>query len=235
MASNSSGPLVAPLLMSNSTRSAKRSSSPGWRTASLTGLPFGTTSAPSTGDPGVDSWMACLRASRASHSPPLESGKATLTPGTSGQTSGASSASPNPQLSFWKMCLARCRISTMSSCPSYRDWVTPLRSDSLRRLKLARHTGGSGSSLWPTKSAENYGTNVVGAAGRVGIVRPSLETLSSQWMTPQARDHKDGATREFPETLKGTIPLGRQAPRSGIGGPPSSPDGPSLPRPPEHR
>ena len=52
----------------------------------------------------------------------------------------------------------------------------------------------------------------------------------AQWATPQARDHKDAGSYEFPETLTGSPPLGRQAPRSGIGGPTSSPDGPTSPR-----
>ncbi len=57
-----------------------------------------------------------------------------------------------------------------------------------------------------------------------------LANQANQWQTPQSRDWKDGSSTDFPETLRGTPPLGRQALRSGIGGPPSSPGGPNSPR-----
>jgi hypothetical protein len=45
-------------------------------------------------------------------------------------------------------------------------------------------------SLLPTPSAKSYGTNQGGAMGRVGPVRPSLETMARRgiWPTPQAFD-----------------------------------------------
>ena len=251
--------------MSNSTRSAKKSSY-GVRTTDGWIVPqSGLTSAPSTGDPGVASWIAYLRASRASLSPLLGSERAMPTPETSGLMSDASSPSPNPQLSFWKMCLERCRISTMSSCPSYRAWATPLRRDSLRRLKSARRTGGSDSSSlpWPTPDtapeAPNKGANVkrwgpepsLGGVVKNIWATPKVATGSYQyssgdhsklvlnlegqaqmWATPSQRDYKDGSSWAIPDSEKclGSPPLGRQAPRSGIGGPTSSPDGPTSPR-----
>jgi len=44
--------------------------------------------------------------------------------------------------------------------------------------------------MWPTPSASSYGTNQGGAAGRVGPIRPSLETMAryNLWPTPTARD-----------------------------------------------
>jgi len=110
----------------------------------------------------------------------------------------------------------------MSSCPNYRAWATPLRLDSLRRLKSARRIGGSGSSSWPTATAQDdnkspeahlamkwrMGERDGTHANRTAIT--SLQVAVKQW-------------------TKGR-PLGRQAPRSGIGGPPSSPGGPTSPR-----
>src|SRR3990167_775952 len=196
--------------MSNSTRSAKKSSY-GVRTTDGWIVPqSGLTSAPSTGDPGVASWIAYLRASRASLSPLLGSERAMPTPETSGLMSDASSPSPNPQLSFWKMCLERCRTSTMSSCPSYRAWATPLRRDSLRRLKSARRTGGSGSLLWPTatsrddnKSPEAHPAVKQGVGGGDGThanrtAITSLQVASKMWTTPQAHD----ATGGTPERVR---------------------------------
>ena len=48
-------------------------------------------------------------------------------------------------------------------------------------------------SLLPTPTANQYGTNVGGAAGRTGKVRESLDTMARKgsWPTPNARDWKD--------------------------------------------
>lgn len=49
--------------------------------------------------------------------------------------------------------------------------------------------------LWPTPAAEPYGTNQGGSAGRVGPVRPSLETMarSSRPDQPTPKDGGDGS------------------------------------------
>lgn len=54
-----------------------------------------------------------------------------------------------------------------------------------------RPTSGEGSSLLPTPSAQSYGSNRGGAAGRTGKVRHSLESLARhQWATPCRSDEK---------------------------------------------
>lgn len=75
-------------------------------------------------------------------------------------------------------------------------------------------TEGTASGLLPTATAVSYGSNQGGAAGRVGKVRPSLETLARQGLLPTlaARDHKsDSCTPEFREkrdamTMGKTLP-----------------------------
>ena len=218
-------------VMSKSTRSAKKFSYGVRTTGGWLVPPSGLTSAPSTGDPGVASWIALLRASRASPSPPPGNEKGPPMFGTSGPMSSALSASPNPQLSFWKTCLEACRISTMSSCPGYKAWATPLRQDSLRRLKSVRRTGGNGSLSWRTpnealdhhdRGSLQYSQNRVAKGFKV-----SVADQAKVWMTPGQRDYKDGANQS--EAVSTNSLLGRQAPRSGIGGPPSLPDGPTSP------
>ncbi len=63
-----------------------------------------------------------------------------------------------------------------------RDWPSAgmtLGSTAFRLTKWARRTDAiDGSCLLPTPSASNYGTNKGGAAGRVGKVRPSLNSLA---------------------------------------------------------
>ncbi len=174
----------------------------------------------------------------------------------SGPKSDELSLNLNPQLSFWKMCLARCRISTMSSCPSYRDWATPLRRDCLRRRRSGRRTRDRGSLSWPTAKVatgqyqyahgdhSNIVMNLEGAAAMwqkpatdsfrsLGLNRKGETGLDQQarfWPTPKARDFRSGeqyAERDSPDLNVIVSRFGRQAPRSGIGGPPSSADGPN--------
>jgi hypothetical protein len=69
--------------------------------------------------------------------------------------------------------------------------------------RSAPRTSGNGSSFWPTASAERYGTNHGGGMGRVGPVRPSLDTLAKFWPTPNL---PNGGRTLSPEDLasKGT-------------------------------
>jgi DNA (cytosine-5)-methyltransferase 1 len=216
--------------MSRSTRSVNVSSSQGWRMESLIGLPSGETSGPSTPDSGVASWIAWLRASRASHSQSLGNAGDRPTRETSGPMSGESLMNPDPQLSFWRMCPGRCHISSMSSCPSYKRWATGLRRDCLWRLKSARRTAGSASSSWPTPIADDAsGSGYCYSQGNHDRPVLKLTGVAKKWATPTARDWKDGSgpSRKAPTNSL----LGRQAPRSGIVGPLSSPGGPISPRP----
>ena len=50
--------------------------------------------------------------------------------------------------------------------------------------------------MFPTPSASSYGSNRGGAAGRVGPVRHSLNSMatSGDWPTPRARDYKDSGS-----------------------------------------
>lgn len=73
--------------------------------------------------------------------------------------------------------------------------------------------------LWPTPTAQTYGTNQGGAAGRVGPVRESLETLARHWATPTARDWRSEVATQSPEH---SPPLGRQVLQIETGGPSGS-------------
>jgi len=53
---------------------------------------------------------------------------------------------------------------------------------------LAHRTSASASGLLPTPTAINYGTNQGGSAGRVGKVRPSLQTMARQGRWPMTTD-----------------------------------------------
>lgn len=78
---------------------------------------------------------------------------------------------------------------------------------------------------WPTPDAVSgeHSGRKTSSEGQV-----HLPEMANNWATPTSRDHKDGSN---PSELCPTKSLlGRQAPRSGISGPKSSSDGPSLRR-----
>ena len=59
--------------------------------------------------------------------------------------------------------------------------------------------------MLPTPSAQNYGTNQGGAAGRVGPIRPSLDTMAQRNLWPTPRANKWGSPDSHgrvPEELK---------------------------------
>lgn len=53
--------------------------------------------------------------------------------------------------------------------------------------------------VFPTPTAKNYGTNQGGGAGRVGKVRPSLQTMARRdmWPTPMKSDATKGKGSVF--------------------------------------
>lgn len=94
-----------------------------------------------------------------------------------------------------------------------KEWATPRASENENRSTKATPSqlaGKHGSYLavqaladWPTPTAEPYGTNQGGAAGRVGQVRPSLEGCARQdWPTPKEVDGRPkgnaGGNRKSP-------------------------------------
>lgn len=80
-------------------------------------------------------------------------------------------------------------------------WATPVASESTNRTtrevpSVARGHGkhlSAQAAMFPTPSASTYGTNLGGAMGRQGKVRPSLETMASQGSLPGQETPKGGA------------------------------------------
>lgn len=242
----------------------------------------GVISSPSTAILGVASWTASLAVTRVSHSASQDGAEEQTTPATSGRTSPTSFGQLSLDGVSSKTSPVICDWDFEKSPTSFEAWATALRRHCGARRKSALLTDESGFSssqwqtpavdsfrsrggdrknemgldqqarAWPTPSAVSYGTNQGGAAGRVGPVRPSLETLAKswptpsahdgrrpgsdatstqganlkrdaeQWATPTSRDWKDGS--EPSEAVPTNSLLGRQAPRAmyGTAFPPSS-------------
>ncbi len=127
----------------------------------------------------------------ASRSRRQESGKVQPTTGTFGRIGSVSSASGALQSSLASR--LRERLGRLGSTPWPMIWsnkITPLgRPYCLlalsRRPMSVREFG-----LLPTPTAQSYGTNQGGAAGRTGKVRPSLEHTArhGMWPTPTVTD-----------------------------------------------
>lgn len=214
---------------SRSSRTAKTSSSPGWRTESLTKLPSGEILeplGPLTGEEKLIWFMGDIHASRSARQ---VSATGLWTRVTSGQISPESSASAPPSGAFSRTSPAIYNSDFAKSPQTWKRWVTALRQDSLRQLKSGRPTGGSDSSSWPTKLAKQWPTATTtdckasGAAGystasgrHSGTTLVDAAVRQPTWATSTTRDWKARANPSAEVPTRGL--LGRQAPRSGIGG-----------------
>lgn len=131
----------------------------GWRTRPWIGRLSGTTSRPSTAARGAAAWISSLPASPASLPAPLAAGAAPATSDGCGPTSRAWSA----QLLLDWSSSRTSRDSSPSTVepPSTRLWRIYPRSGSMRsgtcsrRPRSGHPSFGSGSSCWPTATAED--------------------------------------------------------------------------------
>ena len=179
-----------------------------WKRAPWLRLLSGLTSQPSTAEVG-----ALTSSQRGSHANPgaaAACGSDSTTTAGSGQMSLALSERPVRQSSSSNALLASdeeaCRLSSTTLPLSGSMGPNGVLSQPPKRV---RRTDVHGSSSWPTPTANSYGNCVGGAAGRVGPVRHSLNTLAQRWATPTARDHR--STRASDAThARNSRPLSEQ-------------------------
>jgi hypothetical protein len=121
----------------------------------------------------------------ASPSVPQDPAQGSLILDTSGQPGTSLSPSDVLQLS-----LASRLRELMTGSPLceviWRSWNTPWQRCLSRPRALVRRTSGTDTGLLPTPTAQSYGSNQGGAAGRTGPVRHSLESMArnGMWPTP---------------------------------------------------
>jgi hypothetical protein len=173
---------------SRSTSIAGKSSSNGNGTGSSRAFPSGTMSKPLMESPGEDSWTSSAGDSPARTSPAPEGATDSTGNGAdSGMSSPGSLARYDPVTHSLRT--AQCLLfeegtELLRTLPRWGF----LRGGELFPLPTPeRLTAENGSGyLLPTPSAESYGTNQGGSAGRVGPVRPSLQTMAKNglWPTP---------------------------------------------------
>jgi hypothetical protein len=154
-----------------------------------------TASPPLTSSPGVSP-------AKTSPSPAKARGSKKGRARASGSNSPGSFASYDPVTCSWKTFPpSGPEASTAYSGTWPRAGMT-VNGTAYRRSPLAPLTGATDSSWLPTPSASSYGSNRGGSAGRVGVVRYSLQAMAARnlWPTPLAQDWKSGARPMSNET-----------------------------------
>jgi len=188
---------------SNGKPSPRRSSWRGWAKRAWTRRLSGTISQPSTASLGVASWISSLADTRANPSPSQGSGSAPPIHDTCGRTFDESSPRSDRASCSSRTSPDTSTSDSEKSSPTWlssdSEWKTQkgaLRSEYSARLKRARLTAASASSFseWPTPDAGvSTGTNVGGAQGRVGRIRPCLARLVTLWPTTTTDANGSGA------------------------------------------
>lgn len=157
---------------------------------------FGRISKPSAASRSVERFIASLPVILANPSPLLASAAAQATLGTYGHTLPESSRKRSPSESSSKMSATILRLASQKLQRIYADWATCLKQDCLRRMKLAHHSFGRGSSSWP--SPRPCSGERSSGANRTEFYR--------RWPTPLSSDSKDcGGHRGKPDSLTSAI------------------------------
>ena len=158
-----------------------------WRRGGWIRRLSGLTSEPSTAARGAASWIASLRATRASRTVrPDSEGARTTTDGSSTRCSGSSRKCGLPLSSARTY-----RGTPTGNSPLWfrvwKDWATALREDFSARPKPERRTFDSDCSSWPTPTrGDNEGRS---AYGRGNL---ALTGMAKSWPTPTASDFQGG-------------------------------------------
>ena len=211
-------PAHAPSVTSSATTTPSPSSKLASRTDSLTTPPSGMTCAPSTGVPGVDSWIASLRATRAKESHLQASAPAPTMSAGCGLTSGASFARWTPD--GWRSRTLQATLPGLG-VESVEGWPRAggvLSGIAYQRQPLAPRTSAIEyslslhrqwlTSLLPTPTAASYGSNRSPSAG--STVHYSLQYLAKNGLLPtptasDARKSSEGRSRQGGVSLTAAV------------------------------
>ena len=183
---------------SSATPPVSRCSSPGCATEASTRPPCGTTSPHSTGDRGVDGWIASLAVSPASRIPSPDRDSEKMTSVIYGPRSSESFAMWNPESRSWRTFQA----SLLGEWEEFSESLPRAgmtRSGTAYRLQpLAPLTGGIAFGSWLTPSVEDAGREASaewaerwahGETPPTCHQRLRTQVAARLWPTPATRDH----------------------------------------------
>ena len=226
-ASNSDSDSPSPLLERYATLNGKSLPARSWllacrKDSSLKPL-SGLTSPPSTLVLGMDLWMSSLRATRASRSASRGSAADLQTKDTCGLSSPGSSQDAPLQSSSSRTSRTTSTSGSEMSETTYSAWVTRLRLDYSRRLKLGLRMFGKGFSSWGTPRAQPSGRGQSKRSGKRRLednVAKWLEGYSPSGCIPRDGQKPSGTTARcnlaFIARLM-NLPVGWTSPSFGIG------------------
>ena len=158
-----------------------------WRTVPFLRLLCGPTSAPSTADRGVASWIASRRAIRASRSASPVSVVETTIRATCGPMFTALSTKYALPSSCWRTSAVTSASALPTSGPTWKQAATTLRQRSLQRRKSARAISGNGSlsSAWTTPQAHDVTERGSGQVPTAEAGNACLARDARLWNTPR--------------------------------------------------
>ena len=148
----------------------------------------GTISQPSTAARGVAEYLSSLQDIHANRFLRRASGGGWKTTGGFGMTCDGSSTRFDPSRVSSRTRRNMLNTASTSLFATWSHWASAWRRACSELRTSGSPTSGSGCSFWPTPTASRYGNCRGGAAGRVGPVRQSLDTIGAMWPTPTSRD-----------------------------------------------
>jgi len=185
-------------LISSGTNTASKSSRPGSQTATSMTLQSGTTSKVLTADPGVESWIFSVLASRVNRIATPDSAREPMMTGTSGPIPSASYLRWEPNGSFWRTFQAslwEVMDGQHMGAPWLESWP---RSGTTRNGELyplptqGHHTSATGGGSWhiPTPtSADVYIGNLKSSQQSDDSMHSvSLPDFVNRWPTPTSTE-----------------------------------------------
>lgn len=158
--------------------------------------PFGMMFVPSTDAHGeaLLTWFLEASPVRTSASQTPTATESTARKAASGESLRGSFARYDLGMSSWRTAQISLFGASDECLETWPRWGLMLDGACYPQQILEHGTCDKGSGLLPTLTATEYGSNRGGAAGRVGPVRESLQTMARRGLLPtlQARDWKDG-------------------------------------------
>jgi len=169
-----------------------------WKAGRLTRLQSGLTSSLSLGKNFATEWISSQAAIRASRSQAPESDSAEKTLATSGPTSQMEFQFCDPGSAFSRMSKDTSASDSEKSSSIWASLVTRRRGEYSARLKSARPINASGSSSWPTVTANEDSYRIGGNSQQSKCLSAMARRGEMSWPTPQTSDIYNAANAERP-------------------------------------
>lgn len=172
-----------------------------WKTGGFIRRLSGLTLEPSTLSHGVESWIASLRATRASPTPSPVSSSDLMTNDGWPTTLSASSSAAGLTVSSVRTSRGTPMASWPGSSPHWKEWVVALRLEYSARLKLAEATRENASSSWPTAKVQTGDYSYSQGDHTKPIL--NLEGRAKRWPTITVGDSESGQAKHSHNAQRG--------------------------------